>query len=626
MGQTVPKAYAHYPLTIEQAEHAAFDDYLYVNVHAYDVSGNGHHGFVTGEESFEEKEFLNADGESAYKSTAFDGYIDIPDMFQDELGFLAENLGFTVCFWYYNTGVTDDIIFQSEYVIISSYADSGASGIQVTHGVSGSLRDRKFPTSIPNGVWQFVALTYNQSSGNDIWKVHYYNEESNVTLESNLSSLSVIEIERTSNRDLSAMSNTNSRIMDEQFDGGLRHFRIYSEALSEDQITEIRNLDWNWAMGTYYDDQYITNAIRFYSLDDDLSSGTFADSRNGFSGTINGSAEELIDPDGRAGITSFSSSYISVPSFFYEDQSGLAQYDATQGFSVSFWTYIDDELKSMEDSPYPFDPDNDAGDKIFTIESSATLEEAFSVEIIRDRLVINYYSSTLLATWPVWFIDPVSFTNPVENVDYNETDMTGWFFVVLSFSPEFTTAYMYKPEVDPNSGEQFNARFNYFGVDTQKFDGTTSLDYYLGSPDYESVDNLDDFRVYNWPLTEEEALALHEIDITCTSCTSARLSSQSQAGIEKPVDAIRSVSDKTLIIYPNPADVDVTISFFQEKESIVVWELHDLSGRILAEESGAFEAGRNEITIRIPETAGSIVIFKLTQADGQTYERKILLK
>lgn len=230
--------------------------------------------------------------------------------------------------------------------------------------------------------------------------------------------------------------------------------------------------------------QTLPNPIRNYPL----SSGSAADIANNRNGTINGSVSNFTD---RFGVTNGAmklnnNTYISTPGFF-------AGANYTNGFTISFWTYIEQNIsKNPGIRPWA---DNDIPYQAFYARSGSALinNTLLGFQRIRDRAVINRYTideNNDKRDWGVWLWDPVNFTNRI-----------GWYQIVLVYEKAKMTTYVFYPN------GQSESMSHYFGLQ----DLAQATDWGLGNINQgsSSLSILDDFKVFAQPLTREQVRILY---------------------------------------------------------------------------------------------------------------------
>lgn len=185
-----------------------------------------------------------------------------------------------------------------------------------------------------------------------------------------------------------------------------------------------------------------------------------------------------------AGAMQFSpNAYVETPDFF-------AGTTIRDGFSLSFWIYIDENY-SKNTSAYPWQDT----DKIFRAFFSYDAKDdcnLFGFYHRRDRAVVDRYTISVkegkLKNWGIWYWDPVNFTNRI-----------GWYQVFLVCKKNMTYLYMFYPN------SQMEYALYYMGYQTF----VAASNWGLGSITDTSNRYLDDFKVYDQVLTKEQVIELH---------------------------------------------------------------------------------------------------------------------
>lgn len=185
-----------------------------------------------------------------------------------------------------------------------------------------------------------------------------------------------------------------------------------------------------------------------------------------------------------AGAMQFSpNAYVETPDFF-------AGTTIRDGFSLSFWIYIDENY-SKNTGAYPWQDT----DKIFRAFFSYDAKDdcnLFGFYHRRDRAVVDRYTISVkegkLKNWGIWYWDPVNFTNRI-----------GWYQVFLVCKKNMTYLYMFYPN------SQMEYALYYMGYQTF----VAASNWGLGSITDTSNRYLDDFKVYDQVLTKEQVIELH---------------------------------------------------------------------------------------------------------------------
>lgn len=204
----------------------------------------------------------------------------------------------------------------------------------------------------------------------------------------------------------------------------------------------------------------------------------------GYNGTIHGTVTSCQDQYGHgSGAMQFSdNAYISIPSpvsgFDYQ----------TTGFTVSFWTYIDENLYKQ----YGRTPWSDSDPVVRAFYSKNDTDNVILSGFHRrgDRMVLDRYTrntSNALKNWGIWLWDPVNFTTRM-----------GWYHIVISYEPSRTFVRAFYPD-----GQMVSSAY-YFGIQ----DYSVATHWGIGNSSGKSL-ILDTFSVYQGAATEAQARNIH---------------------------------------------------------------------------------------------------------------------
>lgn len=231
--------------------------------------------------------------------------------------------------------------------------------------------------------------------------------------------------------------------------------------------------------------QTLPNPIRNYPLNN-LSAVDVAAGRNG---TINGTVTNFTDRFGvTGGAMSFGdNTHISTPDFF-------AGSNFTNGFTISFWTFIDQNI-SKNQGTRPWE-DNDPTFQAFYARSGSALvnNTLLGFQRIRDRAVINRYTidqNNTIRDWGVWLWDPVNFTNRI-----------GWYQIVLVYERAKMTTYVFYPN---GQSESMSHYFRLQELPNVNSWGLGNINAGNSFP----FRVLDDFKIFAQPLTREQVRVLY---------------------------------------------------------------------------------------------------------------------
>ena len=185
-----------------------------------------------------------------------------------------------------------------------------------------------------------------------------------------------------------------------------------------------------------------------------------------------------------AGAVQFSpDAYVETPDFF-------AGTTIKDGFTFSFWIYIDEKY-SKYTGVYPWQ-DTDKLYRVFFSYDAKDNCNLLGFYHRRDRAAVDRYtinvSENKLKDWGIWYWDPIDFTNRI-----------GWYQVFLVCKTNMTYLYMFYPN------SQMEYALYYMGYQTLGM----ATNWGLGSITDTSNRYLDDFKVYDQVLTKEQILELH---------------------------------------------------------------------------------------------------------------------
>lgn len=336
--------------------------------------------------------------------------------------------------------------------------------------------------------------------------------------------------------------NNQSKIYDSKFTGkmwNLKFFDKYFEYVED--VNDDKNTSWDMSknniksaytskfyildnMLSYYPCKYFGSTVPVLVDVKSSRSSTFATQYSFGYDRFNKPASSLsLNKNG----------YLTLPLFFrpYRDQLGL---DPSEGYSVSFWTYIDDNISPPPFSVYPY-TEEDIRYQFMNISTGGDNLAGFA--LIRDRFVINrYIKKNPIIPWKLWLWDKVSFQN-----------LKGWYHIVFSQSDNATRVFMYKPNNERDS------RLNYFN--SQNLNELKAPTFNIGiNPSQISNDNasacksIDDIRIYGWALSEREANLLHDYESVYDSSIYNNKNNINRIKSKTRINALKNTSAKHLKI------------------------------------------------------------------------------
>lgn len=219
---------------------------------------------------------------------------------------------------------------------------------------------------------------------------------------------------------------------------------------------------------------------RLYRLDN----GSAKESIGGYDGTVHGTVYKYKDRYGNeAGAMRFAdNAYISIPS-------PISDFDyQNTGFTVSFWTYIDENLYKQ----YGKTPWKDSDPVVRGYYALNDTDHAILTGYHRrgDRMILDRYTSDInhkFKNWGIWLWDPVNFTQRI-----------GWYHIILSYEPTRTFIYVFYPNGQMVSSSHYMGIQNY----------SVATHWGIGNSSGKSL-ILDAFSVYQGAATETDARDIH---------------------------------------------------------------------------------------------------------------------
>ena len=203
-----------------------------------------------------------------------------------------------------------------------------------------------------------------------------------------------------------------------------------------------------------------------------------------YDGTVHGTVTPVQDQYGNSdGAMKFSdNAYISIPS-------PLSDFDyKTTGYTVSFWTYIDENLYKQ----YGKTPWKDTDPEVRSFYAKNDTDNVILTGFHRraDRMVLDRYTRNTdnhFKNWGIWLWDPVNFTQRI-----------GWYHIVISYEPSRTFVWVFYP-----NGQTESSAY-YFGIQ----DYSVATHWGIGNSSGKSL-ILDTFSVYQGAANEAEARDIH---------------------------------------------------------------------------------------------------------------------
>ncbi len=582
MGQSLPVPSAHYPLSTQEINVGApFFSPHYTKIHSWDVSGNARHGVIkidtqTLASNFVVGTEIGQTGTYSYKlrqgsfpnnatcvektSQTYNAFLEIPDPF---LGYNPSD-GFTISFWYKDTGQSSDYLLFNPYIRI---AKEGTN--LFAYFKSGGVFSEITGPPIDTNLWYFVALTFNQPGNSNKFRIHYYVHEN---IGYNYAESTLTDVTPSGTFTNLSGDLVLSQIMSGTFDGALYDVRFYNQALTKTQVNQVRNQGWDWSRKAYAADQHINKGVSaYYPLNGNANDVQRGSGANGTATGVSYTTGKI----GQAAQFTGANARIQIPS----GTNFFSGYDVKKGFTISFWTNIDGLLNTAncaDKCPAPITTSTNY--QIFYANNTSN-QTLFGMNRVLDWLGVNRYSRSgrnlaesgtgTLIPWNLWQYDPVSFNG-----------QTGWYHVTLVYHPYYTRIYLSKP----NSCE-LQCAYNYFGPQ----DLSAATQWGLGNPNGLAIKYLDEFRVYNWPMMDEEAAALHKIEANCSSVT---VRSEDEEKVYEPVAVQPAIT-----ACPNPTSGDLVVRLSNMSEGTAQMRLFDLSGKLVYQRKEALKKGTRDVSL-----------------------------
>lgn len=219
--------------------------------------------------------------------------------------------------------------------------------------------------------------------------------------------------------------------------------------------------------------------IRYYPLDNSSAKEVV----NRKDGSIVGTCQSITDRFGqKAGALKFDKgAYIRTPNFFEGST-------YKNGFTISFWIYLDKDY-----TPYkgltPWLPNDSIFRSFYVVHDNQPILGFYQR---RDRAVVDRYVINIdtgdTSNYGIWYWDPINFTS-----------RKGWYQIFLSYKTNMLTLHMFYPN------GQYEYALHYFGI--QNLDQAT--EWGLGSKIDNSTKIIDDFKIYDQALSQENIKKMH---------------------------------------------------------------------------------------------------------------------
>lgn len=628
---SLPLPTAHYPLeAYDKNPTVGYQRFLLIR--PWDVSGQARHGQIMGDNAFDNtiqpgkyKGFEAGKwiGEAPNNTTVAnfrpclkkstenhskDSYIAIPPPFGDSD---ISQTGFTFSFWYNPGDSKSDIILMTKRFSVAAVLGN----VRIHHSYNGTNQVIDFPIAqgaLQLNAWTYVCLVYDH-----VAKKFYCYQEGHTTYNAMLNS--------TPNRFEYTNPSMNfaqdllpvDRICGEKFSGEISNFRFYDSPLSATQVNEVKKIDLHWSNRTHDPNSYIEKgAFMKYTFD----GGSMNESMNGLQGTSFGSVSPTTDRFATANNAihfSGNNAYIETPSFFDATMPVIPYDPSVGGITFSYW------VKTDAAHEFPSNPDtlqnlyNNFGGttkKIFYA-NNAQNDELFGMQRFKGALGQIRYTQNAqnqLQSWFFWLYDRIAFARQADK----------WYHVIYVQHPNWQKIYVAKKddaidclceETDINCWEHCRCAYNYQGIQ----DLSNATIFGFGNNQGKAIANLDDVRVYHWPLSPQEVKVLHEVESTSPSQSMIAQDEELVPFIEQTVvttnvietnEDMRSTLDgknetgatefgNVLKVLPNPTTNKLNAVFETAKSGMVTLEIFDVTGRLFYHNTLQLPAGPHNILI-----------------------------
>jgi len=433
----------------------------------------------------------------------------------------VESNGFTVSFWYR--------VSECEQNLETEIMDTHFFGISMLNGapmITTKADNKKYLMASESvsdcnsklkNKWIFIAITYRNKDGTGAItnNLVFFRYILDVPGFANFSAKISKVNENTAVNPLSSSVATTEKatIMGPNFGGSIFSVRFIKKYIGPEKIRAIIRADVAIVRRSARTDHYL---IRGVSSQNFLYSGD----------------TDVKDRFGRPGYCIQFTPYqkFILPPFF------KAGYDTKNGYSISFWTKIEQPI--VNEDEIPFDKNKEAPDIRYQFFYAKNDPDILAgAQRVKDIFGVNRYydNKKTYRRNPIfaWLWDPGSFndkggcaTPPCESV--------GWYHVVLVYYPTLMNVYIFHPNQDG-----IYKRMLYFGAQNL----AAATEWGLGNPNgskdiskeagagkkipdgqdlssmnwkykyaIRSAPFIDDFKTFAWPLTLNDVKTLHKIE------------------------------------------------------------------------------------------------------------------
>lgn len=147
-----------------------------------------------------------------------------------------------------------------------------------------------------------------------------------------------------------------------------------------------------------------------------------------------------------------------------------------------------------------------------------------------------------------------------------------------------------------------------------------------------SADGMDWEKLYESASSSHDAMLSAEAfaddsPLRGTSYYLLRLMDATGNEIDAREETVQIIPDnESLLLYPNPGNGEVYLSFYAGKEKVFVCKIMDVSGKSVQEESRVLTAGMNRIQLDLTSFPSGHYSILLITEEGQTYRASYLHK
>ncbi|MDB4289533.1 hypothetical protein N9887_00460 [Flavobacteriaceae bacterium] len=419
---------------------------------------------------------------------------------------------FTVSFWLNATG-TDFCnrvmpIIDTKYFIIEMHNryikfTRKENGVKVEGDSFDTFTNLGCSTYGLKDRWLFYTFTYNKDANElrSYIKRLSVTDPNNILKSNSTSNFSAPILPSNFNSD---NTTTQAKMMGTNFTGSLYSVRFINREINPNGITNIYQTDTKILRRKVDKNHYLDKGLNYLNRLDGNTSNRFGSE---------GKAKQFNNDEN-----------LIIKKFLPKD------YDASQGYTVSFWTKIEQDLTNDDVFPFDANPANpDTRHQFFY--GASDLDIYAGMQRVKDKLGVNryFYNEDTYEKSPIfsWFWEPGAF-NRKGGCASPPCQATGWYHVVLVYYPSMMRMYLFHP------GQQdVYRRLLYLGAQNV----SDVQEWGLGKPknlsnlkypaQIEAAPYLDDFKVYSWPLGLNDVKTLHKMSLSQNYSESIKTSSLS---------------------------------------------------------------------------------------------------